>query len=429
MTGQVTALVALTGAVLLLGLLSPPALGRRKRSAVARPVARSSARKPPPRGQRGALPSAPVPAVRGATHAEPRRPAVRMAFARPGMRGPLFQYGGDGPGFELDPRSPSSPSAPPASRRTTATASSRSPSPGWTRGPPHRRVLDAARPRPRRRPDLHARHLRQRGPRGPHVRGHRRRDLARLDGAIVVAHDAVRRALPRRRVRPGRRPAAAQPGAVRAVAGPATIDRPAHELRSSRGPPGCPSSTGTAPSRRPHRGPAAAQMLAATPERCASCRPPAAARTRVDAPPRRPAGRARGASTSAGRPRCCPGRRPTRHRRDAQRYLDALTVALADGRLLGGEARRWPGWPRPPASAPRQVIALHQRLLDTFGRPRRPTRSSPPGRSASCGPPPPRSACRPTSTSCALRRRRTSSPAARCRCPAAAGRSAPGPAG
>src|SRR3954463_14236991 len=98
MTGQVTALVALAGAVLLLGLLVSLALGRRKRSASTSVVAR----KHTPRAQRGALPSAPVPVTRGAAPAAPPRPAVRIAVAEPGARGPLFQYGGDGPGFEVD---------------------------------------------------------------------------------------------------------------------------------------------------------------------------------------------------------------------------------------------------------------------------------------------------------------------------------------
>src|SRR4051812_27458826 len=98
MTGQVTALVALAGAVLLLGLLVSLALGRRKRSGSRTVVART----PAPRAQRGALPSAPVPVVRGAVRAEQRRPAVRIAVAEPGERGPLFQYGGDGAGFEID---------------------------------------------------------------------------------------------------------------------------------------------------------------------------------------------------------------------------------------------------------------------------------------------------------------------------------------
>src|SRR3954467_421595 len=94
MTGQVTALVAMAGAVLLLGLLVSLALGRRKRSNSRTVVAR----KPAPRPQRGALPSAPVRGPVG----EPRRPKIRIDVAEPGERGPLFQYGGDGSGFEID---------------------------------------------------------------------------------------------------------------------------------------------------------------------------------------------------------------------------------------------------------------------------------------------------------------------------------------
>jgi hypothetical protein len=90
MTGHVTALLALTGAVLLLGLLVSLALGRRKRSAAARRHAQS-----------GARPAVSGPTFRGSV-AEPRRPAVRIAAAEPGLRGPLFQYGGDGPGFEVE---------------------------------------------------------------------------------------------------------------------------------------------------------------------------------------------------------------------------------------------------------------------------------------------------------------------------------------
>ena len=95
MTGLVTALVALAGAVLLLSLLVSIALGRRKRSARARRHAQSAEQ-----GQRGARPSVPV--VRGSAPVGPRRPAVRIAVAEPGVRGPLFQFGGDGPGFEVD---------------------------------------------------------------------------------------------------------------------------------------------------------------------------------------------------------------------------------------------------------------------------------------------------------------------------------------
>ena len=95
MTGLVTALVAAAGAVLLLGLLVSIVLGRRKRSAAA-------ARRHAQGVQHGSRPSVPVPVVRGPAPVEQRRPASRIAFAEPGMRGPLFQYGGDGPGFEVD---------------------------------------------------------------------------------------------------------------------------------------------------------------------------------------------------------------------------------------------------------------------------------------------------------------------------------------
>src|SRR3954452_1531907 len=94
MTGQVTALVAMARAVLLLGLFLSLALGRRKASKSRTVVAR----KPAPRPQRGALPSAPVRGPVGA----PRRPKGRSGVAERGERGPLFQYGGDGSGFEID---------------------------------------------------------------------------------------------------------------------------------------------------------------------------------------------------------------------------------------------------------------------------------------------------------------------------------------
>jgi DNA polymerase III epsilon subunit-like protein len=86
MTGHVTALVAGAGALLLLGLLVSIWAGRRKRSAGARRNA-----------QREAAPS-----VRGAVSVPARQPAQQFALAEPGLRGPLFHYGGDGPGFEVD---------------------------------------------------------------------------------------------------------------------------------------------------------------------------------------------------------------------------------------------------------------------------------------------------------------------------------------
>jgi DNA polymerase III epsilon subunit-like protein len=95
MTGLLTALVALAGAVLLLGLLVSIVLGRRKRSAAA-------ARRQAQGAQRGQRGGASAPVRRGPISVEPRRSDVRIAVAQPGLRGPLFQYGGDGPGFEVD---------------------------------------------------------------------------------------------------------------------------------------------------------------------------------------------------------------------------------------------------------------------------------------------------------------------------------------
>jgi DNA polymerase III epsilon subunit-like protein len=85
MTGHVTALVAGVGALLLLGLLVSIWAGRRKRSAAARRNAQREAA-----------------SVRGAVSVPARQPAQQFAVAEPGLRGPLFQYGGDGPGFEVD---------------------------------------------------------------------------------------------------------------------------------------------------------------------------------------------------------------------------------------------------------------------------------------------------------------------------------------
>ncbi|MCU1668138.1 MAG: hypothetical protein JWP40_1065 [Blastococcus sp.] len=85
MTGLVTGILLLVGAGLLFALYRSVRSGRRSRAAAARP-------------------SVPVRSPRiSVTEAEPEG---RMAFAEPGMRGRLFQYGGDGPGFVLDPDTP-----------------------------------------------------------------------------------------------------------------------------------------------------------------------------------------------------------------------------------------------------------------------------------------------------------------------------------
>ena len=100
MTGLVTGILLLAGAVLLLGLALSIRSGRRSRAARA---ARAAQPRPDGRAQyaRGpANPSVPVPSIR----VSPRPAALeeRLPFAEPGLRGRLFHYGGDGPGFEVE---------------------------------------------------------------------------------------------------------------------------------------------------------------------------------------------------------------------------------------------------------------------------------------------------------------------------------------
>jgi DNA polymerase-3 subunit epsilon len=85
-TGQLTALLLVAGAGLLLAVLLSVRSGRRTRAAAA---ARRAAAAPP---------RVPTPRI----SISESGPESRLAFAEPGMRGRLFQYGGDGPGFELD---------------------------------------------------------------------------------------------------------------------------------------------------------------------------------------------------------------------------------------------------------------------------------------------------------------------------------------
>jgi DNA polymerase-3 subunit epsilon len=49
---------------------------------------------------------------------------------------------------------------------------------------------------------------------------------------------------------------------------------------------------------------------------------------------------------------------------DAQRYVDALTVALSDGRILGGEAQLLTRLAGSAGIGADQVLALHRRCLD-----------------------------------------------------------------
>jgi DNA polymerase-3 subunit epsilon len=85
-TGLVTAGLLGAGVLLLLGLYLSIRSSRR----------RAAQRRQPAK----AHVSGPVPSVR--VSARPAAPVERRPFAEPGLRGELFCYGGDGPGFELD---------------------------------------------------------------------------------------------------------------------------------------------------------------------------------------------------------------------------------------------------------------------------------------------------------------------------------------
>ena len=98
MTGLVTVILLVVGAGLLVALGLSLRAGNRSRAATA---SSSSVVRPPTGAQRiVGHPSVPVPTPRATVTT--REPAGPMPFAEPGMRGRLFQYGGDGPGFEID---------------------------------------------------------------------------------------------------------------------------------------------------------------------------------------------------------------------------------------------------------------------------------------------------------------------------------------
>jgi len=368
MTGQMTALVALAGAVLLLGLLVSLALGRRKRSTSRTVVAR----RPEPRAQRGALPSAPVPVFRGAVRSEQRRPPVRIAVAEPGVRGPLFQYGGDGSGFEID--------APFAVVAIATTGFS--PANGD-------RIVEIAIARvdaEGRVSDEYATLLdpgRDVGPMFVHgistseVRGAPTfADVAgeildRLDGAVVVLHDGafVERFFDAEFARAGLHlpltPALCSQWLARR-----TLRTPDHTLRTLARHAGR-TVLDTSSALGAVRTVAALlpQMLSVygqplrylgglrpMPERDVARDPatrPVEVRENVDGWMTTLLSRRRMPTAPAGEI-------------DAQRYLDTVTAALADGRLLGGEAQTLARLGASAGLGAPQVEALHERLLENL---------------------------------------------------------------
>jgi DNA polymerase-3 subunit epsilon len=366
MTGQVTALVALAGAVLLLGLLVSLALGRRKRSASRTVVAR----KPEARAQRGALPSAPVPAVRGAVKTEQRRPAVRLAVAEPGDRGPLFQYGGDGSGFEIDAPfvvvaiattgfSPANgdrvveiavarvdPSGRVSDEYATLVNPGRDVGPVFVHGISNSEVRTA--------------------PTFADIAGEL---LDRIDGAVVVLHDGAfaERFLDAEFARAGVQlpltPALCSQWLARR-----TLRTPDHTLRTlSRHAGRTVLDTSSALGAVRTVAALLPQMLAVhgRPLRyLCGLRPVPELEIAAD-PSSRPVGVREGTDgwmTTLLARRRLPTAPPGEI--DAQRYLDTVTEALADGRLLGGEAQTLARLGASAGLGAPQVDALHERLLE-----------------------------------------------------------------
>jgi DNA polymerase-3 subunit epsilon len=362
MTGLVTALVAMAGAVLLLGLLVSVVLGRRQRSAAARRHAQSA--------QRGARPGVRAPVVRGSKPVEPRRSDVRIAVAEPGLRGPLFQYGGDGPGFEVD--------APFAVIDVATTGFS--PADGD-------RIVEIAIARVDARGRIHDEYAtlvdpgRDVGPVFVHgisnseVRGAPTfADIAgeildRMDDAVVVMHDGafVERFLEAEFARAGVQ-LPLTPALCTSWLARRTLRTPDHTLRTLARHAGR-TTLDTTVALGAVRTVAALlpQMLAVHGEPLrylSGLRPmPELA---GDVPPRTRAVEQR-ESTDGWMATLLTGRRlPTAApgEVDAQRYLDTVTEALADGRLLGGEARTLTRLGASAGLGAAQVDALHCRLVE-----------------------------------------------------------------
>jgi DNA polymerase III epsilon subunit-like protein len=348
MTGLVTGILLAVGAGLLLALALSLRGGRSSRAAAARP---------------------PVP--------EPRRisvhevePEGRSAFARPGMRGRLFQYGGDGPGFELDAPyavidiettglSPArgdriveiAIARVDASGRiedeyATLLNPGRDVGPVFVHGISNSEVLDA--------------------PRFEDIAGEL---LDRMDGAIVVAHNAVfeERFLAAEFAEAGvafpLNPALCSLWLARA-----TMRTPNHKLTTLARAAGLPT-TGPHAALTDVRTVAALlpQMLAAhgQPLRYLSgFRPLPVLDCDARPVPRQVELRKGADGWMASLLARLPMSAADASDVEAQRYLDALADALGDGRIVGGEAQALARLAGSAGLGAAQVEALHRRYLD-----------------------------------------------------------------
>lgn len=359
MTGHLTALVALTGAVLLLGLLVSLARGRRKRSSSTTVVAR-----PRPRGAQSSA------AVRTSAAPEPRRPAVRIEVAEPGVRGPLFQYGGDGPGFEVDApfavvAIATTGFSPANGDRIVEIAIARVDAQGRV-SDEYATLVDPGR-------DVGPVFLH--GVSNSEVRGIPTfADIAgelldRLDGAVVVLHDGafVERFLEAELTRAGIA-LPLTPALCSAWLARRTLRTPDHTLRTlSRHAGRTVLDTSSALGAVRTVAALLPQMLAVhgRPVRyLCGLRPMPERAVAVD-PTTRPVEVRE--DTDAWMTTLLARRRPpTADAIDAQRYVDTVTEALADGRLLGGEAQTLARLGASAGLGAPEVEVLHERLLENL---------------------------------------------------------------
>lgn len=324
------------------------------------------------RGGRGAADVRPadVSVGRGAVHvSEPVRLDPRLSFAQPGMRGPLFQYGGNGPGVVLDApfavvSVQTTGFAPDAGDRIVEIAVARVDVRGAI-SDEYSTLVDPGR-------DV--------GPIFVHgITGSDVRDapsfediagelLDRLDGAIVVAHNAVieERFLAAEFARIGVQlplnPALDSLWLARRTLGAANDKLPT--LAHAAGLPPMGGHGALSDVRTVARLLPQLLTLHGEPLRfLTGTRPMPELDCDVDPKPRVPEHRGVGTwlSTLIGRLPLTAAEAPEA---DAQRYLDALTLAVADGRIVGGEGQALFRLARTARLGEAEVVALHRRFLE-----------------------------------------------------------------
>jgi DNA polymerase III subunit epsilon len=353
----------LVGVLVLAGLALLTALFLAERSSGRKPARRRRSTSGAPRGTRAPAVPAPRPPVRVT---EPEGP---LAFAEPGMRGRLFQYGGDGAGFPVD--------APYAVIHVETTGFS--PAKGD-------RIVEVAIARVDARGRIEDEYAtlvdpgRDVGPVFVHgisntevldaptfadIAGEL---LARMDGAVVVAHNAtfeerfLAAEFARMDVALPLNPALCSLWLARR-----TLRTPNHELTTL-------ARTAGLSAVDAHTALADVRTVAALlPQMLAAHGEPLRYLTGLRRLPdldrsTRPKARAvelrRGtdgwlASMMARLPMSAVEAREA----DAQRYLDALTLALADGRIVGGEAQQLARLAGSAGMGAAEVEALHRGVL------------------------------------------------------------------